>query len=52
MLQLLIVYTPANILFHIEPLGFHEWIALLSGFVLSLILAAVTTLTINKFVKD
>ncbi len=52
MLQLLIVYTPANILFHIEPLGFHEWIALLSGFVLSLILAAVTTPTINRFVKD
>ncbi len=52
MLQLLIIYTPANTFFHIEPLGFHEWVVLLFGFVLSLILAAVTTIAINRIVRD
>lgn len=48
MLQLLIIYTPANVFFHIEPLGFHEWVILIFGTFFGFILTAVTVLMINK----
>ena len=51
MLQLLIIYTPANVFFHIEPLGFHEWVILIFGTVFGFILTAVTVLMISKLIS-
>ena len=51
-LQLVIIYTPLNQLFHIVPLGIHEWMVLLGGVAIGFILAIVITTIILRYVKD
>ncbi len=52
LLQLIVVYSPLNKLFHIAPLGVIEWIVLLFGMVLTYIAAIFLTKLVLKYVKD
>ena len=51
-LQLLIIYTPINTYFHIEPLSIFSWIILLLGVIIGYILAIIITKIVLKFVKE
>lgn len=52
LLQIVILYTPLNIYFHIVPLGLYEWFILIAGVIISYVLAIVLTNIITKYVKD
>lgn len=51
-LQLFIIYTPLNVLFHITPLSIYSWTILLAGTAIGYILAIILTKIILKYVKD
>ncbi len=52
LMQLIIIYTPFNQLFHIQALGIYSWIILLTGITLSYVVAIWITKVINKHVKN
>jgi len=52
LLQLLIIYSPLNVFFHIVPLGLYEWLVLIGGVTIGYILAIFITKIVMQFVKD
>ncbi len=51
-LQLFIIYSPANKIFHITPLGLREWTILFGGAVVGYVSAIVITKLVMKFIKE
>jgi len=52
LLQLLIIYTPISKFFYIEPLGLYSWIILLSGIIISYLVAIMITKVVKRLVKE
>lgn len=52
LLQLMIIYTPLNIYFHLVPLGIFQWLILFGGLAIGWVASIAITKTIIRFVKD
>jgi len=52
LLQLMIIYTPLNVFFHIIPLGVYEWTVLVTGVIVSYITAIAITKVVVRFVRE
>ena len=52
LLQILIIYSPLNKLFHIVPLNFLSWIILIIGVIVGYVLAILITKIVVKFTKE